>query len=932
MKHNQNKKNMDKIHIKRVKRQKKKVTPKEKLLAGLGVGSGLIGLSGAAVKMPKNPPQSIVSSQKQSDGGEAGKIKQMLKEVFGGIPVAKADNGYYGDWFTSGRADPYRAGQMLTNAGTPSQQAIGSSQNNYNSESTPNPPPAGAEVTETPETPAPESEPESAPAPETPAPETPAPETPAPESEPESAPEIPEIPAPTVTPTEVPETPSAPAAPETPVFANPPAPTETPAPTAQPSAPAEVPVEPTQEEVVETPAPAPVDVAPIPTPTPLSASVPVADQEAVNVVGQQANIPSDLTATLTVPVEISNLNGLSSNPVISDSTSGQVPTQLADNQYISDIPLGQQNQAIAESLAAKPPADVIVTTPNGATNGVGVSTPADITYNGQTISGAVVDNGDGTYKVLDSDGNSIYTASVTVTAQATPIETQFAPSGTLDVYTPTPIVFPSSDQTPAQHTMDPTDLPPATVDQQLQQQIDSATAAMNESTGQINAQSLAGGEQQLPDVTPTATASPVSTTAATADSVLQNLKNQAEANLANAQPTASQVNTTILATPAAATDGNTSQQQVDAYIASQQANGVTISKNSDGSYTSYKATSDGQDIVSTISANDMSKTVQQDILNNLPVAGSVDKAVVNLPLDLKTSDVLGGIGRDAAALEAGVAKGFSTAGSAVTNTITNLEHKVGINVNPNAVDGTKTGITDPTQGPAVRLNDSDTPGAGTPLYKISNDTYVDDSGYVYKQPNSTQNSYVYTGLMMDSQGNLYNANDVSNSQQQTTMTGPGGMALKSLGNGIFVNSQTGDLYDYDQDGNPQAVGVKMDSNGNLNSTPLVNGSDDATANKSFKKDLAAAGTGALKSAPSLNLPVAIFSGILAGGKAAAQSQSTTIYNWATNPSNYNIPGEITYTDSNGQQATLDKFTVQKMIMGVTPKAGKSAINSVIKGN
>ena len=414
----------------------------------------------------------------------------------------------------------------------------------------------------------------------------------------------------------------------------------------------------------------------------------------------------------------------------------------------------------------------------------------------------------------------------------------------------------------------------------------------------------------------------------TPDAVAVNSTPAAPVQNTSAAPTYKGFSPTVVSTDGLVT--NTSQQQLDAYIASQQANGVTISKNSDGSYTSYQATSDGQDIVNTISADDMSKMVQQDILNNLPVADVLDKAVVSLPLDLKTSGVIGGIGKDAVALEAGATKGLINAGVAVKNTFTNLEHKAGINVNPNAFDGTKTGITDPTQGPAVRLNDSDTPGAGTPLYKLSNDTYVDDSGYVYKQPNASQNSYVYTGLMMDSLGNLYNANDISNSQKQTTMTGPGGMALKSLGNGIFANPQTGDLYDYDQDGNKQAIGVKMDSYGNLNSTPLVNGSDDTTTSKSkiIGKDVA---TGVAGSAAG-GVPGIVLGGAFGLGKALFQKQDTSIYNWATNPANYSIPGEITYTDRNGQQATLDKFTVQKMVMGVTPKSAKAAINNVIKGN
>jgi hypothetical protein len=644
-----------------------------------------------------------------------------------------------------------------------------------------------------------------------------------------------------------------------------------------------------------------------------------------------------------VPIDAESLNDEGDNLAISTiQTSSPTPVN-------TEIQQQAQEQADAVTAYQDFTNDVknINITYTGQT--VGNTTPADVYLNGQVVSGSVVQNSDGTYKVLDSNGNNIYNGAVTVNDSATqvaPIGTLYAPSGTLNFDTPAAAVPVSNQQT--------TDLTDS--EERLSDPGNSDSTVTGSTSGTTSDETSAtvapdqedfNSNNNIPatDTVSATTASHVNTTDTSLGITLNanqvtpsqviggyNTVQTAAENLANAQPTASQVNTTTLTTPAASTDGDTSQQQVDAYIASQQANGVTISKNSDGSYTSYKATSDGQDIVDTVSADDMSKMAQQDILNNLPVASSLDKAVVSLPLDLKTSGVLGGVSKDAVALEAGVTKGISRAGSAVTNTFTNLEHKVGINVNPNAVDGTKTGITDPTQGPAVRLNDSDTPGAGTPLYKISNDTYVDDSGYVYKQPNSTQNSYVYTGLMMDNLGNLYNANDVGNSQQQTTMMGPGGMALKSLGNGIFANPQTGDLYDYDQDGNKQAIGVKMDSNGNLNSTPLVNGSDDATANKSLVKDLKAAGTGAASSATSLNPIMAGATGLFAGIKAATQSQSTAIYNWATNPANYNIPGEITYIDKNGQQETLDKFTVQKMVMGVTPKSAKAAINNAIKGN
>ncbi|MEK7161590.1 MAG: hypothetical protein AAB729_02775, partial [Patescibacteria group bacterium] len=79
---------MDKVKIKRVKREKKKVSTKEKILAGIGVGSTLLGA--AAPFAPKTSQTQFVRTQSgQKTSTAAGKVKAALSRFFG-VSTAKA--------------------------------------------------------------------------------------------------------------------------------------------------------------------------------------------------------------------------------------------------------------------------------------------------------------------------------------------------------------------------------------------------------------------------------------------------------------------------------------------------------------------------------------------------------------------------------------------------------------------------------------------------------------------------------------------------------------------------------------------------------------------------------------------------------------------------------------------------------------------------
>ncbi len=74
---------MNKVKIKRVKRNKKKITTQEKVVAGLGVGATLLGGAGAVV--PKTQDTQFVSTQSQEQTARTSKIKDTLNKIFGGI-------------------------------------------------------------------------------------------------------------------------------------------------------------------------------------------------------------------------------------------------------------------------------------------------------------------------------------------------------------------------------------------------------------------------------------------------------------------------------------------------------------------------------------------------------------------------------------------------------------------------------------------------------------------------------------------------------------------------------------------------------------------------------------------------------------------------------------------------------------------------------
>ncbi len=105
--------NMEKATIKRVKRNKKHISTKEKIIAGVGVGSTLLG-GGIGVGGAKpSPSQAMVSTQKDSSNNTAGKIKDFLKKTFG-VPKAKAFMDTSGVSSSTG----VDFGQMSGSAGT----------------------------------------------------------------------------------------------------------------------------------------------------------------------------------------------------------------------------------------------------------------------------------------------------------------------------------------------------------------------------------------------------------------------------------------------------------------------------------------------------------------------------------------------------------------------------------------------------------------------------------------------------------------------------------------------------------------------------------------------------------------------------------------------------------------------------------------------
>lgn len=98
---------MDKVKIKRVKRNKKTATAKEKLLAGLGVGGTLMGgIAGGATS--NNSQKPIVRTQNREESAKTASLKDKLSRIFKkglentvGAKTAQA----YGDYFSAGWQD-----------------------------------------------------------------------------------------------------------------------------------------------------------------------------------------------------------------------------------------------------------------------------------------------------------------------------------------------------------------------------------------------------------------------------------------------------------------------------------------------------------------------------------------------------------------------------------------------------------------------------------------------------------------------------------------------------------------------------------------------------------------------------------------------------------------------------------------------------------
>jgi|GEM_PF-4693182 len=87
-----NNSDMEKVKIKRVKKNKKQITTSEKILAGIGVGSILLG--GVSAVSPKTQTSTFVRTQTTEAGSNESKIKSALKNIFGatfGANQAKAD-------------------------------------------------------------------------------------------------------------------------------------------------------------------------------------------------------------------------------------------------------------------------------------------------------------------------------------------------------------------------------------------------------------------------------------------------------------------------------------------------------------------------------------------------------------------------------------------------------------------------------------------------------------------------------------------------------------------------------------------------------------------------------------------------------------------------------------------------------------------------
>ncbi|MDE2312506.1 MAG: hypothetical protein KGJ93_05505, partial [Patescibacteria group bacterium] len=127
---------MDQVKIKRVKRNKKKTTTKEKVLAGLGLGASMLG-GGVAMGNAKTNQTQFTATQKQDQtkGSTTAGIKDKLKKIFGetlGVQTAQAaeigtqgimPDGTWGTWMDDGSGNIVLvSNSLLTN--DPRQQGV----------------------------------------------------------------------------------------------------------------------------------------------------------------------------------------------------------------------------------------------------------------------------------------------------------------------------------------------------------------------------------------------------------------------------------------------------------------------------------------------------------------------------------------------------------------------------------------------------------------------------------------------------------------------------------------------------------------------------------------------------------------------------------------------------------------------------------------
>jgi hypothetical protein len=271
-------------------------------------------------------------------------------------------------------------------------------------------------------------------------------------------------------------------------------------------------------------------------------------------------------------------------------------------------------------------------------------------------------------------------------------------------------------------------------------------------------------------------------------------------------------------------------------------------------------------------------------------------------------------GKIAGTVQSGVGSVKNTV-STGTNTV---KTKTGIGTDGNTFSGTVTKSTDPNL-PTVILKDENK----TPLYTISKGVYADPNGNLYVQPNGKGSSFVYSGI------DITQLDSSTIQNNSAGLLGPGGQLLTAVGDGAYKDSG-GNIYTRDDAGNTVPTGLKIGTSGSVDGLQFTNllKTDDKTIDTSLKGDLKAGGTSAVKGV-GLGTVGVIGGGIFGIGKNVLTNVQGAIIKWATNQKNINVPGQITFTDANKNTVTWDKFVVQMMLQD--PAAGKEFITNVVKG-